>query len=185
MLKRFLALAAMGTLCACYVTVPAYKWNFAMLAPAPSDKLVFSDEFMDIVFSFGDKQISFEIQNKTASGIKLNWDEFSIIYPNGNMSRVVHSGVRLMDRNSPQAPTVIPPGAKISDFLTPSENIHFDYGEWWYSLLFPGKDELLWNDKDISIYAPLEINAVKKEYKFKFHITVTQSGTKQVLKGQQ
>ena len=98
-----------------------------------------------------------------------------MIYPSGTSSRVIHSGIKLADRNNPQAPTVIPPNAKVSDILIPSENIYYSelYNEWKYRPLFGGEDRLVWNDKDFSIYFPLEIKGDNKEYSFKFKINVS------------
>jgi hypothetical protein len=116
-----------------------------------------------VVFAIGDKEIGFDIQNKTDTGIKINWDELSMIFPGGKSSRVIHSGVKLVDRNSPQAPTTSPPNAKVSDFLIPSgEN-----GGWRHSRLFKGNNILAWDNKEFIIYFPLEIKGAKKEYNFK------------------
>jgi hypothetical protein len=157
--------------------LPTYNWRFSLEQPKPSEKLEYSDDFIDVVFTIGETQIGFDIQNKTDSGIKINWDELSMIYPTGTSSRVIHSGIRLMDRNAPQAPTIIPPNAKVSDILIPSENIYYlsgQYGGWNYHPLFGGDNSLAWNDKEFSIYFPLEIKGSKKEYNFKFKINVSQ-----------
>jgi len=162
--------------CVSFPTYPTYNWHFALQEPKPSEDLAFSDDFIDVLFTIGGTQIGFDIRNKTDSGIKINWDDLSIIYPGGTSSRVIHSGIRLMDRNNPQAPTIIPPNARVSDVLIPSENIYYvsgQYGGWREHSLFGG-DGLSWDGKEFSIYFPLEIKGNKQEYTFKFKINVSQ-----------
>jgi len=177
-MKKYIILFALFLVfcsCALMMTPTPYNWSFSLEEPKPSGTLTYSDDFIDVVFSFGNTQIGFDIQNKTDSGIKINWDDLSVIYPSGTSSRVIHSGIKLADRNNPQAPTVIPPNAKVSDILIPSENIYYSelYNEWKYRPLFGGEDRLVWNDKDFSIYFPLEIKGDNKEYSFKFKINVS------------
>jgi len=159
------------------VTPVKYDWAFSLLGPNPSKGLVYSDNFVIVGFMIEKTKINFIIENKTDSGIKINWDEFSMIYPSGTSSRVIHNGIKVVDRNSPQALTTIPPNAKVSDILIPSENIYYasvESGGWNYHSLFEGDNPLTWNDRVFSVYFPLEIKGSKKEYTFKFKINVSQ-----------
>jgi len=109
-------------------------------------------------------QIGFVIQNKTDFGIKIDWDDISIIFPGRIASRVIHGGTKLIDRNAAQAQTTVPPSAKIIDSLVPSDHISFtqgQYGGWETAPLFGGEDRLIWNNKEFSIFFPLEINGKK------------------------
>ncbi|TRZ90984.1 hypothetical protein D4R89_03580 [bacterium] len=151
----------------------AYNWLFSLEQPVQSETLSFSDDFIAITFIMAETQIGFDIQNKTNGGIKINWDDLSFIYPGGRSTRVIHSGIRLMDRNIPQATTIIPPNARVSDILIPSENINNNSGGWYTEPLFGGDNRLIWNDKEFSIYFPLEISGNKKEYIFKFKVNIS------------
>lgn len=154
---------------------PTYNWSFSLIQPTPSETLSYSDAFIKITFGIDNQIIGFEIQNKTDSGIKINWDDLSIIYPSGTFSRVICLGKKPMDKNSPQAPTVVPPNAKVQDALIPSENIYRDnLDRNGVPPLFGGDDILKWNNKDFRIYFPLEIKGSKKEYTFKFKIHVSE-----------
>lgn len=146
-----------------------------MTAPQPSDQLAYADNYISVLFKVGEEQIAFDLQNITDSGIKINWDELSLVYPDGSAKRVIHNGIILKDRDKPQAVTVIPPGSKISDILLPTDNIDWSdiYIGWKYSPLFGGNDRLVWNDKEFSIYFPIEIKGEKKEYRFSFKIKVS------------
>lgn len=160
-----------------------YNWRFSLQEPAQSDTLTFSDEFINIKFIVLEKLIDFDIQNKTNEGIKINWDELSFISPDGTASRVNHSsGIRVIEKGNPQAPTVIPPNAKISDSLIPTKNIYRSGYEWTAQDLFPEDDKTIYNDKEFRIYLPIEIKGSKKEYTFKFKINVSQATTVPVKK---
>lgn len=151
-----------------------YIWHFFLESPVLSENLSFSDDYIDIIFSVDETDVGFNIRNKTDRGIKIIWDDISMINPDGNSSRIIHNGIRLMDRNIPQATTMIPPKSNVLDMLVPSENIYYlTNGEWGTNPLFAGADRLIWDGKEFSIYFPLEINGDRKEYIFKFKMGVS------------
>jgi len=150
-----------------------YKWDISLQQPRPSDTLMYSDEFIEIIFTVGKTQIGFDMSNKTDRGIKINWDELSYISPTGRSMRVIHSGVRLIDRNAPQSPTIVPPTSRISDIIIPSEHIYYvsgKYGGWREQDLFYDVDKTKYEGKEFSVYMPLEIKGKRKEYTFTFRI---------------
>lgn len=172
-LISFLLVVALLSSCSLLITIPHYKWDISLQQPIPSDTLVYSDEFIKINFTVGEKQISFDMQNKTDKGMKINWDEISYISPTGMSMRIIHGGVRLIDRNAPQAPTIVPPNSRISDFIIPSENIYYvsgEYGGWRESDLFYNENKAIYEGKEFSVYMPLEIKSERKEYTFTFRI---------------
>jgi hypothetical protein len=150
-----------------------YKWDFSLLKPNQSKVLAYSDQVIDIAFIVLESQIGFEIANKTDKGIKVNWDEISFISPDGRSSRIIHSGIRLIDRNNPQAPTMVPPESHYSDIMIPSENIIYAGSGWQTGKLFSG-DSISFNEKDFGLYLPLEIKGEKQEYSFRFKISVSE-----------
>jgi hypothetical protein len=155
MKKNVLLLGLLLTFFSCVRIVPTYYWRFSLEQPQPSETLSFSDDFIDISFFIEDvtevntgygvgpirdaQEIAFKIQNKTDSGIKINWDDLSMIHPDGTARRVNHGRSKLIDSNMPQPSTVIPPNAKVADILVPMENIDA-YG---ISPLFGGEDRLM------------------------------------------
>lgn len=150
-----------------------YKWDISLQQPEFSDSLEYSDEFIAVIFTIGKTQIGFDMKNKTGQGIKINWDEVSYISPTGESKRVIHSGVRLVDRNAPQAPTIIPPNSRISDIIIPSDHIYYmsgKYGGWRERDLFYAADKTIYAGKELSVYMPLEIKDERKEYTFTFRI---------------
>jgi len=196
----FSLLVILATLFSCSRVLSVYNWRFSLEKPEPSETaklspetLSYSDDSIDITFVLGGvtemvqddiigiyaskdvEQIAFDIQNKTDRGIKINWDDISIIYPDGTTSRVIHSGVKLIDKSNPQALTIVPPNARVNDILAPTDKITSTSAGWQTAPLFGGNDRLFWNDKEFGVFFPLEIKGEKKEYTFKFKINVLKS----------
>jgi len=154
----------------------SFEYTIKVTAPKASTTSNFEDVNIVADFSLFDKAIAVKIKNKTASAIEVNWDSVSFVDINGKSNRVIHTGIRLMDRDKPQAPSVIPPGAALEDEITPVDNIRFEsgqYGGWKIDPLMPPLDEnqQKYVGKTLSVFMPLEINGKKKEYNFKIEIT--------------
>ena len=179
-----IALLALSQLVGCMplsYTVNDYK--ISMLKPMKAPSPEFKDENITATFFVMDSQISFDLVNNTDKGIKINWDEVAYIDPTGQSMRVIHNGIKLIDRNAPQAPTFIPPMARINDIIIPSENISYvsgQYGGWKESDLFPGKDKSIYTGAEFGIYFPLEIKGEKKEYNLRFKVNKINQEIKQI-----
>tara|TARA_B100000674_G_C37881458_1_gene934544 strand:- start:704 stop:1270 length:567 start_codon:yes stop_codon:yes gene_type:complete len=119
----------------------------------------FSDEMIEGKFYFTTQSIGFELKNKTNYTMKVLWDNCAFITPTGETQRVIHEGVKLIDRNNAQPSSIIVRNGKITDSLTPSDNIYYvsgEYGGWRYLNLF----------KDHDIYSNMEnvLSEAKEEY---------------------
>jgi len=146
--------------------------TYTMIKPRLSKDLSYTDEVIDIKFIIGSKSIGFDLHNKKNVGIKIKWDDCSYVAPSGQTMRIIHTGVKLIDRDKPQAPTTIPPGAKITDELVPADNVYFTsgaYGGWNYHYLFPGKKEQ-YVGKTFTVYMPIEFQNLRGENSFVFKI---------------
>ena len=144
---------------------------------------------MKITFSVGTKEIDFEIYNKTDKSIKIIWDETSFI-PYGEGKKVMHKGVKYVDRNAAQVPTAIPSKTTWSDMVVPTDNVYYKQGYYSQYVSNPGGWETtdLWLTADFNkpeteavvmklkglkyrLLMPMEVNGIKKEYTFNFEIT--------------
>ncbi len=92
------------------------------------DKYHYEDNLIDSYFLVLQDRIAFEIRNKTEHSIKLVWDEASFIDLDGSASRVMHSGVRYIDRNASQPPSVIPGKGTLSDVILPTNRVWYRKG---------------------------------------------------------
>lgn len=87
--------------------------------------------------------------------------------------RVIHSGVRYIDRHRPQPDSFVPAKTELDDAIYPSDHITYNsvHGYWEKIPLFPEAPMArLLKGKTFSIILPLEIAGQRKEYNFVFMI---------------
>lgn len=93
-------------------------------------KYSFKDGLIKIIWLPTASQFNFVLTNKTSHSIKINWDEAVYVDESGMSKRVIHSGVKYVDRSNPQPLTVVARGATISDMVFPSDNIYYVSGQY-------------------------------------------------------
>lgn len=147
------------------------KFVVVMTKPVEAKELAAQDDSMSISFLMEKQAIGFELQNKTESPIKIDWDQVSFVGSTGTAVKVIHSGVRLIERDRPQAPTVIPPGARIREQITPVDRIQYEKG--WRVLPLLPERSLQMRDlcgKKFQVFIPVDIGAKIKNNTFEFRI---------------
>jgi hypothetical protein len=152
----------------------AGKQIFVMTSPWENRELLFEDQAIRIQFSISEKQIGMILQNKMPLPIKVDWNNISYVDITGVAHRVMHTGVRYIERDRPQVPTVIPPAAMIQDVIIPSDHIAYTSGpggRWSSRSLFPGLSETdRYVGSSFSVFMPLELEGAIKNYLFSFRI---------------
>ena len=123
--------------------------------------------------------------NNSGRPMKINWDDISYADTRGNVGRVMHAGVKYIDRNSSQPATTIPQGKSLSDILIPTNNVHWQQGNslvaggWVKDYLIPCvyKNKEAFRQyahenvgKTLTIMMPLVIDGVQNDYVFTFNI---------------
>lgn len=148
-------------------------------------KYHYEDDWIDIIWYVTDKEFDFSLKNKSKHTLKINWDDISLVDIDGNVKRVMHSGVKYNNRNESQPATNIPRNATLTDNLTPTNNIGYIDGLGWKTTnLIPLKRQSTredlakyikdYNSKDLtmSIMLPIEIESVQNDYVFVFAVTI-------------
>lgn len=147
----------------------------------------FEDEMVKIIWLLDFYAVSLAIYNKTSYSIKILWDEACFVDVNGKSSRIVHTGVKYIDKNKPQVPTIIPRKGIKEDSIFPVDNIIDSPGLPIVKLrLLPYPDpqgrtsedigsifKLIKNNyvgKSFQILLPFEIEGVVNNYIFIFRI---------------
>ncbi len=92
------------------------EWRFGYV------KLDLNTYDLDI---FGLHAVRISLRNATADTLEIDWSRTVIVDASGRARPVMHRGVKLADRDRPGAPSVVPPGASIEDFMFPSDGITF------------------------------------------------------------
>ncbi len=94
-------------------------------------KWLFEDELIRIRWYPERKMegMSFELLNKTDHTARILWDQSSFVDVAGNNHRVMHSGVKFIDRNASQVPSVIVKKGILNDGFFPTDYVVFT-GSW-------------------------------------------------------
>ena len=167
------------------------------IKPEPDNKYVYEDGLFPGIFYVTDSRINFTLTNKTDHSIKIVWDEAAFIDLDGQSGRVAHTGVKYVDRNASQPPSVIPGRTSLTDFVLPTDRVYYRegyYGRYYSSpggweelpLVLPGSRQIASVDstavqtfrseveknkgKRFGLLLPLEIEGVVSEYTFWFQV---------------
>lgn len=167
-----------------------YKYDYGLIkndsSVDSSSVMTFTDDKIDASFAVGLKSISFTIKNKTDDAMKIIWDESSIVQF-GKTHKVMHSGVKYIDRNGAQTPSIIPAHASIDDIVLPTDNIYYLEGTYsqYYSNTGGWKERDLFSSSDLnkeefknmilsfkgqkfSLYLPIQTQGKTLDYNFNF-----------------
>ena len=151
------------------------------------EKYFFEDEMVKIIWIPSQYRISFILTNKTDHSIKIVWDEAAYVDENGISHRVVHSGVKYADLNTPQPPSVVVRKSTIGETLHPTDYVYYLGGDvgWRDDPLLPDLEVDFKADisseevkgkaskyigKTIQVLLPLQIENVVNEYIFTFKV---------------
>ena len=143
-------------------------------------KYSYADSLIDVIWIVNQNHIGFILKNNSNHSITIPWDEVVYVNVNGQSSRVIHNGIKYIDMNQPQAPTLVAKHSSITDAIFPVINIHnAPYVGWQHDALLPiyGKDKVALTNaareyigKSLRIVMPLIIEGVTNEYTFVFGI---------------
>ncbi|MGH7628971.1 MAG: hypothetical protein ACREOF_06200 [Gemmatimonadales bacterium] len=136
-------------------------------------------------FAFGFTKVSLTthalalaVKNAGSRPVSILWDQASLTGPDGVSRRVVHRGIRLVDRGQAMVPTTIPPGGAVEDFVFPADRIDYStptrlravntrVGDGWsYGQYF----ERLRAGETVSLYLPLQIGGETTPHTFRFRV---------------
>ncbi|MBQ6955749.1 MAG: hypothetical protein IJP80_03955 [Bacteroidales bacterium] len=143
------------------------------------DKYRYEDDYIVIVWYVTSKEFHFQLTNKSSHSIKLNWDDMSYVSVGGQVQRVMHSGVKYMEKNNSQPATTVPRGATISDLLLPTDNVYYVSGQYggWRTRKLVRSDEAV--GKTMTILMPIVIENVQNDYTFVFSVDKPAAATQQ------
>lgn len=147
------------------------RYVFSMTRPVAATNMVFGDDSIEIRFVPAQKQIGFMLHNRGSLPAKIDWNSAAFVDIAGGSHKVMHDGVKFINRNNLQAPTVIPPGARISDFVYPTDYVTNFYGEWLEAPLFPDAPKAnAFKGRSFGVFLPIEIDGKVKNYNFVFRV---------------
>ncbi len=142
-------------------------------------KYTFEDDYIRITWYVGRTSLHFTLYNKSQHSIKIPWDDMVYVDVAGRTGRVMHSGVKYVDRNNAQPASVVPKGTSLSDLVQPTDNIYYlsgQYGGWQELPLLPKyttEEELRSSGivgMTMKVLFPIIIENVTNEYTFEFRV---------------
>lgn len=131
------------------------------------EKKSYQDGRIRIEFLAVGLNMNFVLTNKTGEAIRVLWDESAFVDEKGVSHRVMHTAQGLSERNQAQQPSVIAPGATLSDGLAP-----IDYAK-WSRRGSTQKNEMLSKKslgKKVGLLLPIQFKDTKEEYFFEFFV---------------
>jgi len=93
----------------------------------------YEDANIKIDWDYAFSQLGFTLANKSEETIRVIWDEAAFISIENETIRVFHKGIKIIDRESPQPPTLIYKGTTLSDLVAPTTYTTYvsgQYGGW-------------------------------------------------------
>ena len=143
----------------------------------------FQNDMILIKWSSTPTSLDFDLQNKTSKTIKIIWEEAVYINEKGESNRIMHKGVKYIDRSQSMPPTVVVRGSTVSETCVPVDNVRYSGGQygsgWVESPLF---NTMAWTTtesqrlrslivgKTVSVLLPIQSEGVTKEYIFNFKV---------------
>lgn len=143
------------------------------------DQWFYQDSLAAFTWIVGREQLNFILENNTQHTMRLIWDEAAFIEPTGSSGRVMHEGVKYIDRNNSQPPSVIPRNGQLTDLVLPTRNVRQGYKSGWVTddLILPtykasgnSEDALANVGKQFSVLLPIDIQGTTNEYIFTFEV---------------
>lgn len=152
------------------------------------NKYEYSDQYIGITWLYNTTQFEFELKNISGRTIRINWDDVTFMDYSGNISRIMHKGVRYAEREESQGSISIPNGGVLQDIIVPNSNVYFSKGisgyipaQWKQSAIIPcyfnKKEDMenailnkIWIGRSVRILFPIEIEGVKNDYTFVFTV---------------
>ncbi|HWP83282.1 MAG TPA: hypothetical protein VNN76_11580 [Bacteroidota bacterium] len=117
-----------------------YKYKYVMVSPRQSDKLLFRDDRIAILFRFEDSAIRYQLQNLSTTDLHVDFTKASIGVK-GRFYSVLNNHSLYVKTSDAVAMPTIPPGGYTVDILIPAEKVTFDGQRWIEYDLLPTTDK--------------------------------------------
>lgn len=142
------------------------NYLFTMVEPALSKNCRYENETLEIEFKTITNQLTFNVRNKTNEPLKIIWDNCVFTGLDNVPTRVIHWGIKYIDREKTMAPTIIPPYAAVSEGVIPSKNIRWTGSNWIVYYVIPGNINA--RGQHFSLYLCYETSGQQKYENFTF-----------------
>lgn len=149
-------------------------------------KYQYEDSLINIIWIPYTDRFNFALQNKSNYTMKIIWDNAAFVDMDGKTERVSHLGVKYVDMNQSQPPTIIARNSRVEDSIIPVENVYYYINSWQHNNIYPMKTSLPevkrkieteMPGKILKVLLPIEIENTINDYMFIFKVdSVSMSG---------
>ena len=152
-----------------------FSYNFSLVNP-PTGTLRFEDKDLRFTFSPERDYMKVVFTNKSARPIKVFWEEALYVDKDGSSHTLVakNAGHKDSDSKKPQEPATIAPGAQLTEWLMPRDNIRPGLIGSRVEPMFPrlSNPEIIdsWDRTAFKVTLPMEVNGETKSYEFEFRV---------------
>lgn len=152
-----------------------YRLSYRLVSPVVSKELRFRDKDVAVAFTIGERGFEMRFENLSTYDIKILWERAEYTGVNGQPQRLMHSGVRFVDRNNPIPDQFVLSRSIVQESVFPTGNVYMLPERKGYDLrpLFPleSHDAAGLKGKSVILFIPVEIDRQIIPYNFKIEIT--------------
>ncbi len=150
-----------------------FHYNFYIINP-PTGTLSFEDEDLKFTFTPERDDIKISFVNKSTRPVKINWEGAVYVDKDGASHRLITKKVAYEDKDKPQKPTVITPGARLTERVMPADHIRHVLLIWKVKPMFPELKNAFriekWDRVTFKVILPIEVDGEEKRYEFEFKV---------------
>jgi len=147
------------------------KVSWALTSPEESVGLTYANEDLLVRFTRMTSILEFEITNKASMPLKIVWDNCAFTGFDGNPSRIMHYGIRYLEKDRSMPPSMIPVGQTLKEGVTPVDNVmYLPYLGWTTFAELPISAGTDYYGKNFSFMMCYEIYGITKYENFSFLI---------------
>jgi len=155
-------------------SVAKYRLKYRMTNPVVSDDLKFTDKTITVSFAVDAQSFKMRFENRSPLEVKILWERAEYTDVNGQLHRLMHSGVRYQERNNPIADQRVPAHSIVEEAVIPISNVYVSQKK-GYDIrpLFrlEGDAAAGLKGKTIILFIPVEVDRQIVPYNFKIEIT--------------
>ncbi len=139
--------------------------EFKLTEPKGAAGLSYAATEMDIRFRIIPEEIGFSLLNLTDAPMLVHWDESAYVDQSGRSHRVIHLGVRYIDRDKPMVPSIVPPKTRLEDIVYPTSHVLYTSTGWDRKALYVDTETTPF---EVGVFLTLEIKGQKRRLNFRF-----------------
>ena len=156
--------------------IARYRIACRLAGPVASQELQFKDKTIGVSFSLGEQSFQMRFENVSDVPVKIQWERAQYIDVAGLPHRLMHSGIRYVDRNNPIPDQPVAPHGVVEEAVIPVGNVFVSPQKNGYDIrpLLPLDNDAAaagLKGKSVILFIPVEVNRQIIPYNFKIEIT--------------